>query len=101
MIPKQILLNWMTHCQQSENPPWEPEIIKDHMGKELWTGRIKTSIGSMDQSVWDVCQDNMNTPLTLSNVRFVAMARTAVPLLVEEILELRDMIVELEAKINE
>lgn len=86
MIPLDILNHWAKIWRQADESPWEP-IWSDKLERD-WSGQIRCGLdGTMDQTVWE--PEKGDNKLNAANIRFICSARTALPLAITEIHNLR------------
>lgn len=93
-IDATALKNWRKIIEQSDNAPWYPDILHPSSAKAGWTGKIDCGFpGTDEHSEWlPEASDNKRD---VANIRFICMARTALPMLIDEVIELRRKITEI------
>ena len=85
-IPLDILAHWEKLCGQADVGPWEP-IWNDQEEKD-WSGKVRCGMdGTFDQTIWEPTAGTRT--LNAANIRFLCSSRTAIPLLIMEIRDLR------------
>lgn len=93
-IDDQTLKQWLKLCIAADSAPWEPSLSSRRGDREKWAGRIEVGFpGTPEHSSWKIKASSQKKDI--ANIRFICMARTAVPLMVQEIIDLQETIVAL------
>lgn len=90
-IEKLILEQWLKLCEATDEAPWFPVIATQPDFGETWTGRIEVGFpGTPTYSSWIVKETADKQDI--ANIRFMCAARTAMPMLIQEVRDLQKLL---------